>query len=248
MKGRIKDFICETETLISIFVTCILIYLSYKINIYENLNQYLDAFKNISIYIASGLLAMIGIILTGIALVLGLLDKSFRKLIRESIGENGVNIIIDQFRFITINIGVASVLFFIIYFSLFTNIYINKFIFYFILFIIVFYFLFTLFYTVFLITNCIELFKIKNKQEDYEPDVDKKYIYDCANEIKIEYLIENLMKNSSDTKLKWLTRKNNHKTCEELVSELNHMVDLKDGISLETKKRIKEYIKNYYKQ
>ena len=115
MKNKIVNFICETEVLISFFMTLVIVITAYNINVYENLNQYIEAFKNVSIYIASGLLAMIGIILTGIALMLGLLDKDFRKLIKETVGENGVDEIIGHFKFITINVGIASILFFIIY-------------------------------------------------------------------------------------------------------------------------------------
>ena len=246
MKNKIVNFICETEVLISFFMTLVIVITAYNINVYENLNQYIEAFKNVSIYIASGLLAMIGIILTGIALMLGLLDKDFRKLIKETVGENGVDEIIGHFKFITINVGIASILFFIIYISLFTNIYITKLEFYTISFIVVYYFLFIIFYTIIIISNSIDLFKIKNMQEDLSINTDNEYIYKCANEIKIEYLMINSMKNSNESKIKKLMKKNNHKTYEELVLELNYMVDLKDGISIETKSKVKEYIKHYY--
>ena len=50
MKNKIVNFICETEVLISFFMTLVIVITAYNINVYENLNQYIEAFKNKSGY------------------------------------------------------------------------------------------------------------------------------------------------------------------------------------------------------
>lgn len=242
---KLIDYIQETEVKISIIITILLLVVSYRINMYENINLYIEAFKNVCIYIAAGLLAMIGIILTGIALILGLLDKQFRKSIK-STDENGVEIIIGQFKNITMNIGMASIVFFITYVSLFSKIYVSKIVFYIILGILVYYFIYLLFYLIILISNTLDLFKIKNIEEDLENDLDYMYVYQCANEIKIEYLIECHIRGTHDSIIDKIMKKNTVKTYKDLVEDLNYRVDLYDGISQKTKREIKEYYKNYY--
>jgi hypothetical protein len=252
MFRKYKDFYSfeELECKIAIILAIAIIIIGNYIDLFENFSIFRLALQNISINIAGGLLAMLGVILTGIALMLGLLDKKFRDSIKGAVPGDPVKEIMMSFEFITINIGLASIIFFFIHFSLFiqfnipkTNIY--KYIFYGISFLIIYYFIFIVFYTIALIANSIELFFIKGIYEDAE--IKEKSIYEQANEIRIDYLMKKIIEGSNNSIFVRSPKKNTINSYKDIIRELDNIVNDTEGIDIEKKRLIKKYFREYYR-
>lgn len=215
---------CKISIIISIIV--IIIALNPQIDLFENFSIYKAGLQNITIYIASGLLAMIGVILAGIALLLGLLDDEFKKSIKDVVPGEPVKEIMLSFEFLAINLGFASLIFFVIHFFLYVNIYIDKIIFYILIFISVYYFTFLVFYTIALISNSIELYLVKDIYKEISNN--EKSMYDKANEVRIDYILLKILKQEE-------------REC--LLQELEEIVD---EMGIDEKESIKKYFKDYY--
>lgn len=215
------------ECKISIVLTTLIVIslTTPSINIYGRLDEYIPIIQNITIYLAAGLLAMIGVILAGIALILSLLDKKFRDSIKDISEKDLVREIMGSFEFLVLNLGISSILFFILYFLTATGIYVEKYVFYFSIFIIIYYVLFLIFYTIALIGNTIELYFIKDLYEEIEHK--DKTLYERANEVRIDYLLRNGNINSK----------------EEFILELECIIDSMD---MKDKESVKKYLRNYY--
>lgn len=214
---------CKSSIIITILIFLLLT--NSRIDIYGKFNDYIEVIQNIIIYIAAGLLAMIGVILTGIALILSLLDKKFRDNIKNISEGDLVEEIMLSFEFLVLNLGISSICLFLIYFLTASDIYVDRCIFNLVIFVIIYYILFLIFYTIALISNTIELYFIKDLYE--EAEIKEKTLYDRANEIRIDYLIRNSEIESS----------------ERLISDLEEIIDSMD---INNKEELKNYIRNYY--
>ena len=73
---------CECRVAIIITVMIFILLVNPRVDIYINFNKYKEVLQNIIIYLAAGLLAMIGVILTAIAFILDILDKKHQNRIR----------------------------------------------------------------------------------------------------------------------------------------------------------------------
>lgn len=215
----------ECKAAVSITGIIFLLLINSKVDIYSNFEQYKLVIQNIVIYVAAGLLAMIGVILTAIAFILGILDKKFRDAINMSSKVDVVKSIMLSFEFLVLNLGICSIYLFVVYFFTEVKIYIRMWIFYLVLFISIYYILFLIFYTIALISNTIEIYFIKDLYEQAE--LKEKTIYDRANEIRIDYLIKTIGVCSS----------------EDLIRDLQ---DIIESMNISNKKELKEYIRNYY--
>lgn len=230
---RLKDYIniSNTEVKISIFITIILLFIADNIQLYSNFDLFRTALQNITIYIAAGLLGMIGIILTGIALMIGILDKMFIEEIRQK-NEKLIEEIMSCFVFLVFNLGIGVIVFFFDHLILFMKINMIKNIFYLIFAIHIYYFTFILFYTIDLTAKSIDLYLIKNFtsiQEIKSNDIDR-----YVEKIKVEYLMRNCksMENSYD----------------EFFEDIDEIIDdLNDSVNDITKAKLKKVFRDIYK-
>ncbi|AGF54768.1 hypothetical protein HMT_4 [Clostridium phage HM T] len=216
----------ECKISFAIVIIIVLMLSILKLDLFENFNNYKPGFQNITIYVASGLLAMIGIILAGVAFILGLLDDEFKNSIKNVVTGDPIKEIMLSFEFLTINLGFGSVIFFTEHFFLYSNIYINKYTFYIILLFNIYYFSFLVFYTISLIYNSIELYHIKDIYKEVSRN--EKSIYDKANEIRIDYILSKILEDKKQ---------------EDFLKILFKMVD---EMELEDKDKIKKYFEDYY--
>lgn len=227
--GKFKDYfnISEIECSLSLCITSIVLVSLYYIKIYENFNEFLETFKSLSQNIGIALLTLLGIIFTGITLIISILNKKVIYEIDKLNGKGTTNRLLVSFKFLVMNIGIAIMLFFYIYIIIDANI-INppKAIFYIILGLITYYFCFLIFYTVALIFNTIRIYYIANK---YEEILDKKHsIIDSANEIRIDFILNTILVNVSK---------------EDFIESLNEYID---NSSIDDKEKIKRYLNDYY--
>lgn len=215
------------ECKVSIVITALifLLLISLNIDIYNDFNNYIEVIQNIIIYVAAGLLAMIGVILAAITFILSLLDKKFRDSIKVIDGDDPVKDIMLSFEFLVFNLGISSIFLFVTYFLTASNMYIDRCVFNLFLFMLIYYVLFLIFYTIALIENTIELYFIKNLYEEIEGK--DKSLYDKVNEIRIDYLIRNSSIESS----------------EKLILDLEEMIN---DMDVKNKEELKKYIRDYY--
>lgn len=222
---KYKDYFrfSQLECKIALVSSIIIGYIAFKLNIYENYSIYIEALKDILIGIATGMLGMIGTILTGIALILSLIDDNFIKRIKD---ENKINKIITSFQFLVFNLGIGTVYYFILYFCLYIPYNIYSEIFYVIIILSIYFFVFLLFYTIGLIYNSIKIFFIKNIYSKVDK-LDKR-IVESANEIKIDLILSQIY---SD---------------DETNNFLKSLLEVIDKSEMENKEELLNYIKNYY--
>lgn len=242
-----KDFYSfkNSECKIALAFTIVSFIILNYINLFERFNMYRIALQNMSIYIASGLLAMIGVILTGIALMLGLLDKKFRDSIKGVVEGDPIRETMASFKFITVNIGIASILFFCLYFVLYIQLGIPKYIYYRYVFyavacLIIYYFVFIVFYTIGLVSNTIDLFFVKGMYEDI--DSKEKTLYETANEMRIDFLMGELINKPNGN----LNAKKKICTYKDIIKELDDIIDKPNGMDIEKKCLLKKYFREYY--
>ncbi|KUO71449.1 MAG: hypothetical protein APF81_09060 [Desulfosporosinus sp. BRH_c37] len=155
---------------------------------YSNFHTYSVPFQNITIYIASSFIGMIGIILAGIAVIVGKLEVNVVKLIEEINGKGTVEKILVSFEFLAFNIGIGIFTFLLLHIILYSNkplICIG--LFYTMFGLITYLFLFIIFYTVSLVSNTVNVFTISNT---YNQIIGReKSLFDTANEIRIDFLL-----------------------------------------------------------
>lgn len=233
-KNKYLDYINihNREVIISIILTVILLYIAIRVDIFNNFTSVRAAFQNISIYIASGLLAMIGIILTGLALMLGLLD---RKLLKEisSLNKDMVNDLMLCFKFLIVNLGFSSILFFFIHFMLFVDNYVSKIPFYSIVGLLIYYFVFLVFYTIDLIASSIDLYLIKNITDE----TDKMEFNNIQN--NFSYYIDKI-------KLEYLMRHHNAESHKTFFKNIDEVIDDIKDIDEVAKAKLKKIFRDVY--
>lgn len=140
--------------------------LLYRIDLYNNFENYRIALETIAIYIATGLLGLLGVIIGGMALLFGILDEEFRKKISKRFEEDMIGDLVSCFQFIILNIGFAIILFFGLYFSMFINEPVSKLTLYFIILFATYLFVFIIFYIISLTSSCMSIYISKEKFDD----------------------------------------------------------------------------------
>ena len=115
--GKFIDYIkiSEMECKLSLIITAIVVASLYYIDIFENFNLYIETFKNLSQNIGIALVTLLGIIFTGITLIISILNKKIIHEIDRINGEGTTNKLLVSFKFLVVNIGISIMLFFYIY-------------------------------------------------------------------------------------------------------------------------------------
>lgn len=185
----------EIEVKFSIAITIlIMIFLTY-LQCYENIELFREAFKNITIYIASAFIGVLGFILAGIAMMTSMLNADVSAKIERAIKKKGAfKEIFCSFEFIAFIVSILIVVLFVVYFSFFSNLNIlNKNCFYILCAVLVYLIVFVFFYLFALIGNCIQLFYITN---DFQRsiDIEEKQFQAVLNEVRIDFIITKMNK------------------------------------------------------
>lgn len=176
------------ETIISIILIFLIIIIFERLNIYENILQYIEALKNIAIYIAAALIGLLGVILAGISIIISSLNNNNMRKIEEINGEGTIESILCSFEFLAFIVGIQIITFFMLYLYLYTtNMKITKMLFYILVIIIAYVFIFSIFYTVSLVGNCIQFFFISKIYDDI--DIMEKRTVEILNQIEIEFIL-----------------------------------------------------------
>lgn len=217
------------EVRCSFAITIVILILGYLFGLYSDYKAFEPALQNVTLYIASALIGMLGIILAGIGLMIGILNKDVVDEIERLNGKGSIDQVLVSFEFIAFLIGIQIFSFFSLYIILYSPRYLPpEVIFYAVVAIICYLFVFTVFYIVSLIANCIKVFFIVNTYSKIVHE--KKNIYEEANEIRIEFLINNLLSDRGTNK-------------EEFLRVLLAFID-ESGV--EDKEAVKRYLNQFY--
>lgn len=229
VNGKFKDFfnISEIECKFSIIITCIVLLSLYYFKVYENFNEFVEAFKSLSQNIGIALVTLLGIIFAGITLIISILSKNIIYQIDKLNGKGVTKKLLVSFKFLVVNIGFAIMLFFYIYIILcIKSIYVDKVVFYVLLAAIIYYFCFLIFYTVSIILNTIRIYFIVNSYETILEE--KRTVIDSANEIRIDFILNSILDNISK---------------KEYINSLNEYID---NSNIQNKEDVKKYLNDYY--
>lgn len=220
---NLKTFECR----ISLLMVAVIVVTFVILRVYDNFNDFLTPLQNITIYIASALIGMLGIILAGIAIIIGVLNNNIVKSIEKLNDKGSIQKVLVSFEFLAFNIGIGILIFFLIHIILYSHKgIIPEFPFYFVLIIISYLFSFIIFYAVSLISNSVRVFFITGLYSDIINN--EKTIYDLSNEIRIDFILRSILKDTSK---------------EEFLAKLFEMIDSSD---IKDKEAVKTYLKNYY--
>ncbi|ABK84491.1 MULTISPECIES: hypothetical protein [Bacillus cereus group] len=222
---NLKSFECR----MSLIMTMIISLFFYFMGIYDDFKDYLTPLQNMTIYIAQALIGMLGVILAGLAIIVGVLNKDSINSIEKINGKGSIQKVLVSFEFLTFNIGMGIFVFFLINFILYSEKNIVPVVWFYCLLAVISYFLsFIIFYTVSLTSNCIRVFYINDLYANISHK--EKSIYEEVNEVRIDYLLYYL-----------------HKTAklspEELLEDLDKFVD---STNISDKEAVKKYLKSYY--
>lgn len=220
------------EVKISFVFTTLIVIIFEILKVYENINNYNEAFKNITIYIAAALIGVLGIILAGISIITSSLNRKNMSLIEKVNGNDVVERILTSFEFLAFLVGTQIISFFIIYICLYSSYSMpSKLLFYMTIVLVIYLFIFSIFYTVALVGNSIQFFLSAQKYNEIN-SLDKTVI-SILNEVKIDFLFKLLCENkniSSEDLINSLykyCKDNNYEKKDEVMEYFKDLYDIK---------------------
>lgn len=188
---RLYDYfkIKEPEVYLSVVFTAIILFVLIKINMYCNFIDFSETIQEILMGLVSGMLGLIGIALSGVAIITGLFSKKNVDIIEKRNGCGTFERIMSSFLFLSMSC--ALYVFYTIILVLIINSnepVIEPHFFYAICVITVYFAIFNILYTVSLVGNCIRIFAIRNTYEK----IKEKDFFDYANEFRIDYILSGI--------------------------------------------------------
>jgi hypothetical protein len=185
----------STEVFISILLTCIIVGVFYFLDIYSNFQYFQDSIKNICLYIASSLIGLIGILLTGITFISSLLTEDKRVFINNISKPGSIENILVSFEFLSFISGIQIFEYFITYILLHSPKEIVEYrLFNICTSLSIYFFSFTIFYTISLIGNCVKLHSIVSNIDKITSN--KSNIISKANQIRIDFIFKLILKDA----------------------------------------------------
>lgn len=186
------------------FAVLTIIVLNY-IEFYTCFNQYIDTIQGIVSCIIGAFVAILGLLLSGIAFISSLFTKEFidaidkglkimrkKGQIKQISGHEATREILASFSFISLHVGIMICFYSVLYLILYsTKPIILKSMFWIITLLLVYFFYFTIFYVVALIFNCVRLNNIKNQYQNAHI----KTFFEKANEVRIDMLLSTVLSN-----------------------------------------------------
>ncbi len=188
---RWKDFfkLDEPEVKISIFLTIIVICTISYFEVYQNFHDYEEIVTNIVLELIASMIGLIGISLSGVAIITGLFSQKNVEIIEKRNGEGTFEKIMSSFLLLSISCAIYAFVLMIILIALYSNKPIaNEYVFFVIFAVITYLGMFNIFYTVSLVGNCIRIFSIRNKYDK----IREKDFFNVANEIRIDYILTSI--------------------------------------------------------
>lgn len=189
---RWHDFynIKAPEVYISLALTAFFVILLQYIDFYNQFNEFSSMIQNILLYLIAGMLGLIGVALSGVAIITGLFSKENVTNVERINGKGTFENIMSSFLLLAMGCGLYVLWTFALILIIESNLKIaDIYLFYPILIITVYFSMFNIFYTISLVANCIKIFSIRNKYDE----IKEKTMYNIANEIRIDYILSGMI-------------------------------------------------------
>lgn len=229
---RYKDYysLSCVEVRAAIVVTVIITVFIFEVfNFYEIFNIVQEDIKQIIITLLGGEFTLLGMSLAGMAIITSLISPEILAVVNKIDKEDTINRVLSHFEFSALNLGIQISYLTLVYFALSSmREVIEKTPFIICSVLICYHFFFNLFYILSLIGECIKINEIKT--ESGRVASFNKTIFEVANELRIDYMLQILLKEKGINK-------------EQFLNSLYSLID-KSKISDEHK--VKEYLSNYY--
>lgn len=190
---RLNEFVIgiKREILKSLFFTFILLAAVCKLQLYSYFQYYEEGIKELLLCFIGGYVGLLGFSLSGIAILVGLFNKTHIEIINKD-GAKNIDKLMNNYQFLS---SLSALLLLIVsstYITIFSPLnLIGKSSFYVLVFIIIFTMTFSIIYTVELVRLTIRLYKIKNKYDKAE-ELTGKFRADI-NEIRIDVMLRFIM-------------------------------------------------------
>lgn len=167
LSKKYKEFL-QIESIFALICSILLLLFFYFFIKDIDIEKYNELFKNISLYLGSGFLGLLGFTLTGLAFTIGSFGNDLFYEIKEKPKRNALYSIFFSFVFLGFISCISSIYFYMMYLIMYTNFKINTFS-YILIYIGSYLFLFSLFFSIGLLQTCINLLafylKLKNNEE-----------------------------------------------------------------------------------
>lgn len=219
----------EWEVKVAVIGTVIAVIFSIFLNIYGEFTYYEEPLKNLLLYLIGGFIGLIGIVLSGIAIVVSLFDEKQKELIDKINGKGTLERLMCSFEFLAFNLGISVMYLIALYLTICSRRpLVNKELYIILLGLTIYAILFNLFYTISLVGNCVSLTRVKTT---YTAIIEnEKNIYNVVNEVRIDFLVATLLQQHSVTKNQFM------EGLEEHVKSSN----------IPNKDNVIEYFRKYY--
>jgi len=105
--GRLRDYVNlkEVEVVIAFHGTLFIMVLFYFLELYEDFYYIQEGISNLLLYFIGGFIGLLGVVLTGVAIVISLFENKVIEKIREINEEDPVDQVLTSFEFLAYNLG-----------------------------------------------------------------------------------------------------------------------------------------------
>lgn len=189
---RWRDYfnIKEPEVYLSIFLVLVIMLVINELNVYRDFDVFSDAIQNILLYLSAGMIGLIGVSLSGVAIITGLFSKKNVDTIERINGDGTFEKIMSSFLFLAMNCAIYIFFAFILILVITSNKPIVTYNWFYTIAIVTIYFAaFNILYTVSLVGNCIRIFAIRNQYDE----IGRKDFFDEVNEVRIDYILKGMV-------------------------------------------------------
>lgn len=217
--GRWKDYFNfkEAEVVLSCLFVCILLIVSFLLDIYGNFSLYQNDVKSLLYCLIGAFIGIAGFSLSGIAILTSMFSEKQIETIEKNNGKGIIEKIMSSFAFLAFNVIITVVsMIILLFFIISSNNLINIIAFYFVEGVFAYMVCFNLFYTVSLVFNCIQCFGIKRI---YDTNSEKDF-FDKANEVRIDYILSFILKQNNITREEFLKTLDSYTAQSEYEDEL----------------------------
>ena len=217
----------EDENRIAFIIAVIVVLISILCRFYDNFQSYQKLLQDVLLSIGCSALGIVGVALSGVAIITGLFSRKQVYLIEKHNGTGTFEKVMSSFLFLAFNCAIVLLYSIILIFLIQSQMLLPvKVIFYIIEMISIYFVVFNLFYAVSLVGNCISIFKIRNIYDS----IKEKDFFDEANEVRIDMIYNTLLNKYNVSQ-------------EEFFRALEETINNSD---IENKRELMEYFYKYY--
>lgn len=223
----------DFENIFAYIGALIIVLATHCLKVYDNLQNYVEVFNTLFSTLIGAFLGALALIFSGIVFWGSLFDERFSAdIIRYTKDEESIDKLYTSYLFLAFNIIGNIIALLLVILAINSSLGKVSYIIYIIIEVILAYwFLFIIGYVVAIMRNCVGLIKLKGYNQNA---INKKTIYETANELRIDIILEFLYRNASEKEMH-----------DSIMEILNNRIDLMDKTD-EEKQNLRYYFEKFY--